>query len=428
MRRGESSKKAKQIDSSSTDPKNMGSADIPTSPRDSVQRVGHRLKPGFLANPFVSDRKLTSYQIFQKFIKFNDTKTEVNCKGVLSRECFEMWKKSRSPQLQKPEESFQTALLGHVSGTDRRKAFTPLVEKALLHELRKKQVWPCFQGTHKTIGIKGTKKIGYHEKREMEAGLNASVIKTEEATSPQIRIKTEAISQDFVKRKRRKIVAVKSETQSIRQEFPPPSHNVFSADDIAILSALKFESENLSMPAGKFANSILQFYGDDASVMSFFRALRESGFYKFSDASLFLMLNLLSPSPILESSFMFPQGASFKSSRSVAVAHTDRNFIIQSSSPAFKQLFGESGVAKSVFNFSGAILQTAVSLQEGLIQLLQFGRLWIRQIGRTKSGTRSIILIHVSVVRADLLEIQVQDVSDDFPSILDAHEENLYFD
>ena len=44
-------------------------------------------------------------------------------------------------------------------------AFDPEEEAAILAVLKKKQQWPAFQGTTSTIGTRGYRGMGFHEKR-----------------------------------------------------------------------------------------------------------------------------------------------------------------------------------------------------------------------------------------------------------------------
>ena len=56
---------------------------------------------------------------------------------------------------------------GHVTATESRAAFEPDEEAAVLAQLRRKRVWPCFADTGSTIGAKGFRGFGFHEKLRM---------------------------------------------------------------------------------------------------------------------------------------------------------------------------------------------------------------------------------------------------------------------
>ena len=64
-----------------------------------------------------------------------------------------------------PVKCFQRTLSGHLAATDGRMAFSAEEEAAILTVLQKKQQWPAFRGTTSTIGMRGYRSMGFHEKR-----------------------------------------------------------------------------------------------------------------------------------------------------------------------------------------------------------------------------------------------------------------------
>jgi len=52
----------------------------------------------------------------------------------------------------------------HITGSDGRKPFSPEEEAAVLQVVREKRVWAAFAGTSSTIGSKGFRALGHHEK------------------------------------------------------------------------------------------------------------------------------------------------------------------------------------------------------------------------------------------------------------------------
>mmetsp|Transcript_15804 Transcript_15804/g.19174 ORF Transcript_15804/g.19174 Transcript_15804/m.19174 type:complete len:432 (+) Transcript_15804:476-1771(+) len=106
-------------------------------------------------------KRATSYQIFMEFVEYRPDGS-VLTERMLSRECYNKWIDSRQQPPSKPESSFRRALIGHVTGNDRRRPFPPVVEESLLKILRRKEVWECFRG-FVPIGQRGFRKQGYHE-------------------------------------------------------------------------------------------------------------------------------------------------------------------------------------------------------------------------------------------------------------------------
>lgn len=109
---------------------------------------------------------ITPYSIFNSFIKTSPS-GKIDASGIVSKECFDSWVASRKENVQHKEKAFRSALLGHLTGRDRRRPFTPEKERAILLVLRQKKVWPCFEGTDLKIGIYGIRKSlqGFNERK-----------------------------------------------------------------------------------------------------------------------------------------------------------------------------------------------------------------------------------------------------------------------
>lgn len=110
--------------------------------------------------------------LVDKYITRSET-GQVNVSRVFSRQCFEEWMglfclKGR----RNPEERFRKNIIIHVTRSDGKSTpFHPDVESAILKCIRRKHVWPCFQGfmyvnnpnKEVKIGIRGARVIGFHE-------------------------------------------------------------------------------------------------------------------------------------------------------------------------------------------------------------------------------------------------------------------------
>lgn len=104
----------------------------------------------------------SSFVVFQKFVKYHDDGS-VDVSQVFSKECYLYWLSTRTVPPKRPEESFRKAITSHCRGVDGRKPFPREIEAALLKEMRKKQVWPCFRGTPFNIGKRGYQVRGFWE-------------------------------------------------------------------------------------------------------------------------------------------------------------------------------------------------------------------------------------------------------------------------
>lgn len=91
--------------------------------------------------------------------------------GLLTRPCFEAWVATRRTLPQQLEAAFKDAVLTLIRERDCRTTLPPEMQSALLVELRKRRVWPCFEGCTDaagkpiTIGATGFRGKGQYEKR-----------------------------------------------------------------------------------------------------------------------------------------------------------------------------------------------------------------------------------------------------------------------
>eukprot|EP00511_Aplanochytrium_stocchinoi_P006322 CAMPEP_0204840626 /NCGR_PEP_ID=MMETSP1346-20131115/38320_1 /ASSEMBLY_ACC=CAM_ASM_000771 /TAXON_ID=215587 /ORGANISM="Aplanochytrium stocchinoi, Strain GSBS06" /LENGTH=408 /DNA_ID=CAMNT_0051978143 /DNA_START=123 /DNA_END=1350 /DNA_ORIENTATION=- len=120
----------------------------------------------------------SSYAVFLKFVKPLD-KGGVDCTGMLSKDCYDLWLKTRIKKPSKPAESFRRALTAHCRGVDGRRPFPKDVEAGLLAELRKSQIWACFEQTGINIGLRGYKAVGHWEKKRKEDDIDTDETKEE---------------------------------------------------------------------------------------------------------------------------------------------------------------------------------------------------------------------------------------------------------
>lgn len=116
----------------------------------------------------------TSLEIFEQFVTktvLPDGTEMVDASGILSSPCFDLWLQTRRKPPKNPYEAFRKTLVARITVADERSLpFAPDVEKSLLVKLRKRQVWPCFQGRFTAagkpilIGSNGLRAIGFHER------------------------------------------------------------------------------------------------------------------------------------------------------------------------------------------------------------------------------------------------------------------------
>jgi len=114
---------------------------------------------------------MTSYEIFMKFVQYDEYTGKADAKGIFSKRCFNAWLATRSQAPKRAGESFRRALVSQLTASDGRKPFPPPVEESVLVNLRAKRVWACFKGTSTTIGIQGFTKHGFHEKQRRKSSI-----------------------------------------------------------------------------------------------------------------------------------------------------------------------------------------------------------------------------------------------------------------
>lgn len=107
-------------------------------------------------------------QILLKYVKHYDD-GRVDATGIVGRECFEHWKRTRNPKPRHPEEAFRKIITAHCRGDCGMNSFPPKVEESLLTELRLRKVWKCFSESPSiNIGLRGFQTNGYWEKQRSE--------------------------------------------------------------------------------------------------------------------------------------------------------------------------------------------------------------------------------------------------------------------
>jgi hypothetical protein len=101
----------------------------------------------------------SSMAVFRVFIKrevhSGHGQVIINAEGIVSKGCYELWVSSRKQTHSKPGRAFQRALSAHVTATDGRTCFSKEEEEAILIVLRRKERWPCFEGSDHKMGAMG---------------------------------------------------------------------------------------------------------------------------------------------------------------------------------------------------------------------------------------------------------------------------------
>lgn len=102
---------------------------------------------------------------FREYIQVNKDGSIGDASGVISVECFHTWlQRKQAIKSEKEARKFLRTLGSHLGGFDNRVPFSPQEEAAILLVVRVKKVWPCFQGLNVTLGKRGFRSQGYHEK------------------------------------------------------------------------------------------------------------------------------------------------------------------------------------------------------------------------------------------------------------------------
>eukprot|EP00924_Labyrinthula_sp_SR-Ha-C_P001070 maker-scaffold_7-snap-gene-12.45-mRNA-1 protein AED:0.03 eAED:0.03 QI:117/1/1/1/1/1/4/96/342 len=126
-------------------------------------------------NQQVKTQRLTSFQVFMKFVSRDDTGV-LQEENVVSEECFLLWVKSRRGTVKHPQDSFRRAVIAHLRGADSRNPFPADVETSILNKLRSSTTGDgdvfkkCFRNApkkrpklYKSWQTRYRKLIGFHE-------------------------------------------------------------------------------------------------------------------------------------------------------------------------------------------------------------------------------------------------------------------------
>ena len=111
------------------------------------------LRAGFST---MTERQEPSIAIFRSFLvvtKVHDEIIGVDASRVVSKECYELWLKTRIGVINDPERTFQRTLTAHLTMSDGRQAFLPWEEAAILKVVRVKRVWFVFNEFRNLIGL-----------------------------------------------------------------------------------------------------------------------------------------------------------------------------------------------------------------------------------------------------------------------------------
>jgi len=117
----------------------------------------------FEPRPSTDTSREKSLKVFRRWLTKGGT--DIDASEVVSKACFDDWCLGRSCQSSAGlSRSFQMVLTAHITGSGGRQPFQHDEEAAILKVIRKKQIWPAFKGTKLTIGCRGFRGHGYHEK------------------------------------------------------------------------------------------------------------------------------------------------------------------------------------------------------------------------------------------------------------------------
>lgn len=111
-------------------------------------------------------------QLLLSFIKIDNS--IVDASGILSKECYVAWLKSKTPKPSDPPIAFKKLIAAHCKGENGIKPFPKNIEYAVLREIRKKQVWSCFSNTTRIIGKRGFGATGFWENKAKNLEKNQS--------------------------------------------------------------------------------------------------------------------------------------------------------------------------------------------------------------------------------------------------------------
>mmetsp|Transcript_32028 Transcript_32028/g.39441 ORF Transcript_32028/g.39441 Transcript_32028/m.39441 type:complete len:439 (-) Transcript_32028:144-1460(-) len=417
-----------------------------------------------------SSSRVSSYDIFMRFVKNrNDDSSSgpsmIDVSGILSKECYETWLLSRVQSMEYPEKSFQTALLGHIAGTSRRKPFEPEIEKALLSELRKKQVWACFRNTDCSIGIHGIRKKGYHESRGLGIASKEKVKQEKRRVSTKDTTSKKSETARYLKSLKTGNVpgssySAGSSCGSFTDSYGSrgadissftgttgsstnsgAEKNMFSQPDDYLDFACDFEQANqidakrlaselvlLSKlkpvtPSRRLAMSLLGFFETERNLLTFLESIHMDGNVCLGDP-LYCMLDLNpGDDKRLQNDFLFPPQVNFYESLTdyllTGTLLLDDNLVIMQAQGNIEQVLKQSCVLKNWADLCAFKLQMAVILSSGLPLLKASGMLQIQRVVMSKDGIK-LFVFRETVQRNPVsgYTVTVQDVSEKYQDVL----------
>jgi len=162
----------------------------------------------------------TSLMLFRKWLIKDSSK--IDASDVVSKACFDDWCLGR-PNLSSEGlcRTFQRVLKAHITGSEGREPFHNDEEAAILKVIRKKQIWPAFTGTKLTIGCRGFRGYGFHERQQT---LNSS---SNESPLPQQQLVARYVEDPTISKRNRKARAKRGAA-----EMALPQNKVFKQAEI----------------------------------------------------------------------------------------------------------------------------------------------------------------------------------------------------
>lgn len=112
--------------------------------------------------------KSTTLSVIKKYL-IRDKEGNVDALGILSRNSYKEWLKTRKYVPKDPPHAFRKLITGHCRGDKGLAPFEKDTEASVLKLLRRKKVWECFEGSSTKIGLRGFQTLGYWESRRKEA-------------------------------------------------------------------------------------------------------------------------------------------------------------------------------------------------------------------------------------------------------------------
>jgi len=361
-------------------------------------------------------RKKSSFQVFQEFMVPDETGA-IDANRLLSKECFNEWVRSRNPKPVKPDQGFRSAMIGHLAGTVRRQPFPEEVEKNLLDIVRKKKIWPCFEGTSSTVGIYGTKVKGYHEKRKKSS--KAAERLNGEVEAPLSSDQDRLTSYDLYKEEQdiAEESMVEINTEEIEEKCEPTIQTFEPQELKDVLAWLTYFSRRHSdTPAGQYAASVLSLYGEYTKV--WLKRLSQEDIL-LPTLPLFSMLNLNPDNDIrFKRSFLLPDNInSFDVTKPVGNFVLDKTMTIMQSFNAVP-IFGDTGIMRPLQAYSSSQTEAAVHIVHSKPLFESRGWFWYRKIIRNSKNERKVILGHIKASRTGYI-IHFQDITEHYLDLID---------